>query len=509
MFLSLVINLLDSLILFGFKSFAELLTERTASFYFFQIDSLMSWCLLFFFLISFKVLFEFIRLEKKGKIIQKYLQNLHENFFSAFQMNPGKLQKSNFKTKVQNHFQHEFHYLEKGADGFFQFLQALIQIVVFLPILFYLNWQLSIVVFFILAPLIALVQKFALQLDNPIRNLLQKQDFFFRRLKNYLIIHEKWTISNHLKLADNWFSKNIIAVFNSRLEVIHRTNLIVVLGELISNFGTLLMFLVAGYWVIKGEMDSVDLLVYCGGLIFLYKPVKELSRSTALIKEAQNVWENYQSHYKDVQEMLPCERDISESNLIIVNNVTFGYEESKSVLQNFSTTIDKGEVLWISGENGKGKTTLLKLLAGKLQPLAGDVKLPVDSHIAYLDQEPIIPVLPWENVERLIREPGVSEFVELLGIEKLFTKQSWQRIGDSLGDGLSGGQKQKMALLLTLTSPENIILLDEPTSFLPHAKRQDVIQKIISYCKSKEKTLVLVSHENLNQIETVSKLEMK
>lgn len=160
---------------------------------------------------------------------------------------------------------------------------------------------------------------------------------------------------------------------------------------------------------------------------------------------------------------------------IQLRNVSFRYESNKQIFSNLSMSIPISTTVVITGECGSGKSTLAKLIAGLLKPDNGDILFPFDSgngkgvKFGYLFQNPDDQFVHF-NVER-----EVAFSLENLGLPYTEMREKvknalgkirlWGR-RDSSPNNLSGGEKQKLALAGMLISDPDILILDEPTSFL-------------------------------------------
>ena len=154
--------------------------------------------------------------------------------------------------------------------------------------------------------------------------------------------------------------------------------------------------------------------------------------------------------------------------IIEIENLTFNYQDKK-IIENFSYNLLRNDRIGIIGNNGLGKSTLLNLIAGKLEPTTGNIKIGQTVKIGYFSQETI------DMDERLraieyIKE--TSHFITLADGTKLSASQlmetflfsgdlQWTYIGK-----LSGGEKRRLYLLKILIDEPNILLLDEPTNDL-------------------------------------------
>lgn len=154
--------------------------------------------------------------------------------------------------------------------------------------------------------------------------------------------------------------------------------------------------------------------------------------------------------------------------IIEIENLTFNYQDKK-IIENFSYNLLRNDRIGIIGNNGLGKSTLLNLIAGKLEPITGNIKIGQTVKIGYFSQETI------DMDERLRAIEYIKEtahFITLADGTKLSASQlmekflfsgdlQWTYIGK-----LSGGEKRRLYLLKILIDEPNILLLDEPTNDL-------------------------------------------
>jgi len=186
------------------------------------------------------------------------------------------------------------------------------------------------------------------------------------------------------------------------------------------------------------------------------------------------------------------EAEASGKLVVNVEDVSFAYE-GKPILSHFSTRIMRGDRIGIIGPNGVGKSTLIKILLGELQPDSGKVRLGTKLQTAYFDQHRAI-LEPEKSVLDNLNEG--SEMVEVQGRKRhaigylrefLFPVQQVHAPVKTL----SGGERNRLLLARLFTHPANLLVLDEPTNDLDVETLELLEDLLMNY----EGTLLVVSHD--------------
>lgn len=163
--------------------------------------------------------------------------------------------------------------------------------------------------------------------------------------------------------------------------------------------------------------------------------------------------------------------------------------------EGLSFSVSEGEFVAIIGPSGCGKTTLLSLAAGLLKPSEGTVES--TGSFGYMLQKDQL--FPWRTIEKNIFLP--------LEIKKLNTPEHRERaraLAEKYGlkdflqsypKELSGGMRQRAALIRTLATNPDILLLDEPFSALDYQTRLNVTQDVSEIIRSEGKTAILITHD--------------
>ncbi len=184
--------------------------------------------------------------------------------------------------------------------------------------------------------------------------------------------------------------------------------------------------------------------------------------------------------------------------ILTFDDVSLTYHTKRgetSAAEHLTFGVSEGEFVAIIGPSGCGKTTLLSLAAGLLKPSQGKVKS--QGSFGYMLQKDEL--FSWRTIEKNIFLP--------LEIKKQSTPQSKDRakklavkygLGDFLSaypPQLSGGMRQRAALIRTLATDPDILLLDEPFSALDYQTRLNVCEDVAGIIRSERKTALLITHD--------------
>jgi ATP-binding cassette subfamily F protein uup len=185
---------------------------------------------------------------------------------------------------------------------------------------------------------------------------------------------------------------------------------------------------------------------------------------------------------------------LSGQRVLRAEGITFAHPDMpEPLVKDFSTEIFRGDKIGILGPNGCGKTTLLKLLLGRLEPQAGQVSTGTNLQVVYLDQ-----LRDQIDLDKTVAEnvAGVSESVRFQGRDRnihsyladFLFRSDRVRMPARL---LSGGERNRLLLARLFLQPANVLVLDEPTNDLDAETLELLEELLVNW----DQTLILVSHD--------------
>ena len=189
-----------------------------------------------------------------------------------------------------------------------------------------------------------------------------------------------------------------------------------------------------------------------------------------------------------------------KNKILVIKNLKkcFHFDEDMTIaLDGIDLDIYKDEFVSIVGPSGCGKSTILSILAGLIDKTDGDIIIDENTSIGYMLQTDSL--FPWRTIldncligleiKGLKNEENISYVISLL------EKYGLGEFIDKYPDNLSGGMRQRVALIRTLALKPDILLLDEPMSALDYQSRLSISDDIYKIIKNEKKTAIMVTHD--------------
>lgn len=186
-----------------------------------------------------------------------------------------------------------------------------------------------------------------------------------------------------------------------------------------------------------------------------------------------------------------------------INKIYQSKDGETQALKDVSLSIEKGEFISIVGPSGCGKSTLLSIIAGLEQPDGGEIFINgqrlegITPQIGYMPQKDRL--FEWRsikgNVTLGLEIQKIKKGAHLKRTQELLERYGLSEFADKVPSQLSGGMRQRCALIRTLAADPEILLLDEPFSALDYQTRLSVSEDISNIIRQEQKTAILVTHD--------------
>jgi lipopolysaccharide export system ATP-binding protein len=181
--------------------------------------------------------------------------------------------------------------------------------------------------------------------------------------------------------------------------------------------------------------------------------------------------------------------------------------KGRKVVNDISIEVNQGEIVGLLGPNGAGKTTSFYMIVGLIKPDGGKISLDsldittlpmykrAQKGLGYLAQEPSVfrKLSVEENIKAVLELTNLSKKEQSDKVESLLDEFGLQKIRNSRGDLLSGGERRRTEIARALATDPKFVLLDEPFAGVDPIAVED-IQKIVSHLKNKNIGILITDH---------------
>lgn len=299
--------------------------------------------------------------------------------------------------------------------------------------------------------------------------------------------------------------------YTYKKKIINQTKLITNVQNVSMLFSTLGIFsvlLIGSIKVFNGDMTVGLLFSLTMYVQRLYNPIISLSNTYISIKNIIPILEKILGIFETSDYIK--RGDINAGDIhgeLIIKNLKFRYRDGKNyVFNNYNMKINAGNIIGIVGENGTGKTTLLRLMSRLCSPLEGKIILDgkeLDKYdyeflwkqIGIMPQETYIPRGKIKDALNIINQKQYELAKQLLNDLHFSLKRFPLGLETEIGENaiaLSGGERQKLSFIRLLLQEKNMYILDEPTAALD-LESEDVILRLIKEHMS-QKTCIIITH---------------
>lgn len=281
----------------------------------------------------------------------------------------------------------------------------------------------------------------------------------------------------------------------------------------ISEIGTILIMSVGLILIYNNKLTLINLVTFSTLAAYFFDPIKNIANIIPkynLIKLSINKV----TEFNAIKEEDFSPQTSFLNGDIIVNNLSYSYDEYNPVLKNESFKIKQGDKVFLIGKSGTGKSTICKLLMKYSDNYKGNIKIgevdikdynieTIRNNITYVSQNENLFTDTIRNnlsLNKTIEPEELNKVIKICDLENVIDKKPL-RLDTMLIDGginLSGGEKQRLILARALLQNKQIIILDEALSEIDSAIEAAIIKRIKR--EFKDKTIIYIAHRDLREL---------
>ena len=379
-------------------------------------------------------------------------------------------------------------------------------------VMFYINWRFTLIALSIAPALFAVVYYLTRRIKKASREVRKKESELVSIVQEVLTSVRVVKAFAREDFEVTRFESQSLENVETALEARSIKAKLSPIVDVMVAAGTCLVLAYGARLALSGQISAGVLIVFLLYLGKMYKPMRELSKSTDTVSKAI-------VGYERIEEVLEIEARVRDlpgarkaprfKGKIEFDHVNFAYDDKIPVLKDMSFEIESGQVAAIVGPSGVGKTTIISLIPRLYDPQSGTIKIDgVDirryklkslrEQISFVLQETLLfHTSVWENIAygkpdaspdqiiRAAKEANAHEFIVQLS-------EGYGTMVGERGVTLSGGQRQRIAIARAIVRNTPILVLDEPTTGLDSSSEQAVIEALERLMKGK--TCIVVAH---------------
>lgn len=497
-------------------------------------DPIVIMSILIIVLFIIKNFFYIFLLHKQASFIKEIKINISEKIFSGYLLGPYTSHLNKNPSTLTRDSTYSVQSLGFYILHSINLFREIVSITFLIALLFFIKPLIMLILLIFFMPITLFFQKkFKKLLSNKanqnskINELLTKDVFnAFLSIKDIKILEKEFDIIKKFNFKIFKYENNLY--FFQVLEKIPKSIL-----EILSIFFLLIVSLVL-FQITKNQVEFFTALS-----LFLFATLRLLPSFTSVISSLNYLKiyepglvtlynENNQSfklnHIPNKDFSKFCNKKTVSKKLIIVEKLNFSYQKNKYFLKDINLEISEGKMHCITGETGSGKSTILNLMLGLLEPLSGNIyykdkniksdisnwhqALSFVSQDPYLFDDSILNNISFNVLKNNIDKKKLNKAIEISELKQtiakfpkgLNTKVSTQSIN------LSGGEKQRIALARAIYKDCNIFFLDEFTNAIDNETEKKIMQNLRNL---KNKTFIIISHKKstIDQCDKIWKLE--
>ena len=531
-------SIADAGMLWGIRSFMGLLSGQSTF-------SLWEWAALMGLLAALRLVFMFAKVRNSETFLFNTGKRVTEWFLGTLRgLSPRLFHDGSGDSKVEAAYEATLS-LQNNGGAYFQLVQALLQLAIFLPVLIYISWPLTLFLFAAVVPFVAWMQRRLHALGPQEESLLYARSNFRLSLNTARRLYRNWSGNAEIEHLAREVSEEAGTLNRKGLDASIRKNALSIAMETLSVVAMVAVLAFCAMLIARGWMDGTGLVLFCSALLLCYKPVKECARAVPQFRAAASAckvlveFEGLPKRAADhsmpeingagEQDAHGSNQDLNGATGLEITHGNFTYEGCDTpVYRDFGITLSREKPVLLRGRNGIGKSTLLRLLAGLEEWDAATRDTPAQSlpegsgqpeNVFFIPQDLELPprrlLLEQLNSVKSAGIPSpansseperssapenspnsastpkaelLAEFARTAGTDRLLEKQ-----------GLSGGERSRIALLWALASDSPTVLLDEPMAAIALDDRERILLAFLDTAAALGKWVIMASHDPFSE----------
>jgi len=488
--LIILASLMDLLLLGGIRLFLSLVSDSIkipVHFTWLKNIGILHWIILMLVLIALRYLFIVLRARSEERF--RYGLESHLRLWwirMVKNMHPFQFHKPETDSILHNANQ-SISTISRACKLVTQSMQAVAQLLFFLPVLFLFSWQLTLLLLFVFTPIVLYLQKIIKNADKGADEYNRYSGEYDVNIWRWVALRKYWNNQAELSKYVSLIMEKIRNLKKSLTDMGVRDVTIIQNIETLSILIMSIILAACAGLIKMGAMEPFQIILFCAALIICYKPLKECSQLFSNLKDLKIAYIGL-NHLESMNISSQFFKEKDEE-CITIENLDFKYiEDSPWVFKSLSNVIKLNRPVMLQGVNGSGKTTLLRIFSGLEIPQEGNVYMPpkIKNGSFYFSQRLFLPPISW--LEQIINEKKwsatIQNFFDVLGLESLLKK-----------NGHSNGEMQRIGFAWAVVSGAPFLFLDEPFAYISQDLKEPIFKAFWNATTETDQWWMMASHE--------------
>ena len=469
--------------------------------------ALTLYAVLLFVLYGLKNLFSYLSIVIFSKIrigvVRDIRTSLHNAVVMQSYLDASKMNQGQWLSRMTNDISE---YEDNVLDSIRLFITAVLSMAIYVFMLLYLDWQLTLMVVVVMA-LGALLLSTSRKLKRLGRKLQEIGGELTTTTQETLDSLKEIKAATAIEYVNRRQREQNERFTRLRINLYRKLFAASPLSDFLGNM-IVVAILIIGAFRILGDGSTMTPAMFVSYIIIyvlMLAPIKDLSNAIAQMKKGRGVEQRLEMGERRTEKGERRTDHLLHPTTLEFRDVSFSYDE-KPVIEHLSYSVPMGEHTAIVGESGSGKTTFGRLVVGLLEQQSGEILIDGKAssaserrgRVAYIPQEPMLFNDTVEGNIRFGREwlsdEDVRRAAELAQVEPILRTLP-QGMKTKIGDGggrLSGGERQRISIARALAGNPDLIVMDEATAALDAATEQNITQQIRKLLAGH--TVIVIAH---------------